>query len=369
MDAWSSFAQGMAQQYRGRINHWIIWNEPDVWAQDHPGSTWAGTEQDYKELLKTAYLSIKGVDPTMQVHVAGLTYYWDATHGRRQYLDRLLDAIVADPEAPAHNFYFDAVVYHLYFDPVQAPAVIGMARQALAGRNITDKEIWINETNAPPSNDPQELPWSPPRYHISLQDQAAFVLQQASLVFAAGAQRLEFYKLRNTADHPESIEPFGLLRSDDSRRPAFLAYQVATTYLRDFRSARLERAGDVYAVTFDRGPQTTTALWTMGPARRIMVRATTPEAQLVDEAGQARPLAAANGVYAIDLPGASCGGQCMIGGAPRLLVEAGEAGGRAALVTVAAVDRGRQGTRVPGAVTWRTARSYRLAGSRLLDCE
>ena len=67
----------------------------------------------------------------------------------------------------------------------------------------------------------RRLPWSKPRYRVSLDEQAAFVLQEFSLAFAAGATRVEFYKLRNSADHPESIEPYGLLRGDDSRRPAF----------------------------------------------------------------------------------------------------------------------------------------------------
>ena len=37
----------MAQQYQGRILHWVIWNEPDVWETGHPGDTWAGSEADY----------------------------------------------------------------------------------------------------------------------------------------------------------------------------------------------------------------------------------------------------------------------------------------------------------------------------------
>ena len=89
-----------------------------------------------------------------------------------------------------------------------------------------------------------------------------------------GASRVEFYKLRNSADHPESIEPYGLLRADDSRRPAFAAYQVATTYLSAFRSARLEQMGEIYAVTFDRGGQTTTIVWTLGrEAQQVHVKA------------------------------------------------------------------------------------------------
>ncbi len=128
MDAWATFARRMAQHYRGRINHWIIWNEPDVWEAGHPGQTWAGSVEDYARLLKTAYLAINDGQPGQLVYIAGLTYFWDWSHGRRQYLDRLLDLLAADPQAAEHGYYFDGVVYHLYFKPLQAPKVLGEAR-------------------------------------------------------------------------------------------------------------------------------------------------------------------------------------------------------------------------------------------------
>ncbi len=334
MDAWAAFARRMAQHYRGRIGHWIIWNEPDVWEAGHPGQTWAGTVEEYAQLLKTAYLAIKEVDPAQQVHIAGLTYFWDWAHGRTRYLDRLLDVLAADPDAAAQGFYFDATIYHLYFNPSQTPQVLAEARTSLQRHGMAGKALWINETNAPPSDDPQELPWSAPRFTITQAEQAAFVIQEFSLAFAAGAGRVSFYKLRNTADHPESIEPYGLLRGDDSPRPAYTAYKTATTYLRDFETVRREQRDGVEAVTFERGGQTTTVLWTTSrrPAR-VTVRAVAPEAQLVDALGETRTVRATNGAYIIDLPPATCSNSpCIIGGAPRLLVEAGAARGRIALV-------------------------------------
>ncbi|MGE5603416.1 MAG: DUF5722 domain-containing protein [Nitrososphaerales archaeon] len=333
-DAWAAFAKRMAQHYRGRIRHWIIWNEPDVWQAGHPGQTWAGSVDDYARLLRTAYSAIKSVDPDLQVHVAGLTYFWDWSHGRRQYLDRLLDVLAADPAAPANGYYFDAVVYHLYFKPLQAPKVLAEVAASLQKHGIMGKELWVNETNAPPSEDKQELPWSAPRYRVSLDEQAAFVLQEFSLAFAAGATRVEFYKLRNSVDHGESIEPYGLLRGDNSRRPAFAAYQVATTYLRDFRSAVREQAGPANAVTFDRGNATTTVVWTTARmATRVAVRSASTEALLVNERGAARRIRPQGGIYLVDLPAAACTNrsECIIGGAPRLLVEQAPARGRKAL--------------------------------------
>jgi hypothetical protein len=248
----------------------------------------------------------------------------------------LLDVIGADPEAPAHNQYFDGVIYHLYFNPTQTADVLEETKATLRGHHIAGKELWINETNAPPSDDPLERPWSKPRFRVSLQEQAAFMIQEFALAFSSGASRVEVYKLRNTADHPESIEPFGLLRADDSRRPAFVAYQVATSYLRDFRRAYRQRSGSVVAVTFDRGAQTTTVLWTTGRnAARAAVRAIASEARLIDERGHVSKLRAANGVYVVDLPAPTgCGGPsaCMIGGAPRLLLETGPSKDRQALL-------------------------------------
>lgn len=335
MSYWEQFVRKMAQQYQGRIRHWIIWNEPDVWDLDHPGSTWAGTEEDYYRLLKTAYLAIKGVDLSLQVHMAGLTYFWDQEHGRRQYLGRLLDIITADPEAPAYGYYFDAVIYHLYFNPRQSLDIIGEVQGILGSYGVMAKEIWINETNAPPSDDPQEPFLATPRFRVSLEEQSAFVIQEFALAFAAGADRVEFYKLRNSADQLQVTEPYGLLRADDSRRPAFDAYKVVTTYLRDFRAVQWQRLGDVYAVTFDRGGTTTTVLWTMSLAPvSFTINAIAPQATLVDETGGTRTLSATNGAYVIELPPAVCtqGPGCFIGGAPRLLVEVGSPSDRPGLI-------------------------------------
>jgi hypothetical protein len=339
MAYWEQFVRRIARQYQGRIHHWIIWNEPDVWDMDHPGSTWAGTEEDYYWLLRTAYLAIKDVDPSMQVHMAGLTYFWDQQHDRRQYLDRLLDVILADPEAPAHGYYFDAVVYHLYYKPLQAPEIIDEVQGILGGRGIMAKGIWINETNAPPSEDKQELPPQTPPFRVSLEEQSAFVIQEFCLAFAAGADRVGFYKMRNSVEYPEDVMPYGMLRADDSRRPVFYAYQVMTTYLRDFRAVQWERFGDVYAVTFDRGETTTTVLWNMNRLpTRFTVNAIAPRATLVDESGNTETLTATEGKYDIDLPGALCtqAADCFVGGAPRLLVEAGSPGARSGLMPVVA---------------------------------
>lgn len=337
LEAWGNFTKRIAQQYQGRIKHWIIWNEPEVDDPDHPGNTWLGSEADYFALLKSAYSNIKLVDPTMEVHLAGLNYHWDAQHGREQYLARLLRLITADPEARKHDYYFDAVVYHLYHNPREMFDILAEVRGMLDAARLGHKPIWINETNAPPSDDPQEPPKGEPTFVISLEEQAAFVIQAYALLIAGGAERIEFYKMRNSIEHPESIEPTGLLRADDSRRPAFAAYQVVTRYFSGYTKSSWFQQGDIYVVTLDRNGETTTILWnTATQEQEFTLNAIAPQALLVDQSGAERMISAVNGSYTLNLPAATCSaGWCFIGGPPQALVEQGSPEQRASLIPLA----------------------------------
>ncbi len=325
MDAWANFVRRLVKQYQGRVHHWIIWNEPDVWDPNHPGSTWNGTEEDYFRLLKTAYLTIKDVDPTMKVYMAGLTYWWDEEYEREQYLSRLLRIIDKDPEAAANNHYFDGVNYHLYYKPKQLLDITTETRVTLDAHGLTDKSIWLNETNAPPSSDLPEPPHREPRFKATLEEQRAFIIQAHAIAFGAGAERVQIYKLFNSTEHPEDVQPFGLLRGDKSRRPAFDAYRLVTTYLSGFEDVTMFEQGDVYVVVFEWENETITVLWNMAPTPRYTtLNAIAEEGLLVDEMGQTEPISANRGRYSLELPPATCSsGDCFIGGPPRLIVEPG----------------------------------------------
>ncbi len=325
MDAWGSFVRKLVKQYNGKINRWIVWNEPDVWDPNHPGSTWNGSEEDYFRLLKTAYVNIKAVDPQAKIYLSGFTYWWDKEYNREQYLSRLLKIITADPQAAAHNYYFDGAIYHLYYKPQQIYDLLTEVRGILERYNLEDKELWLNETNAPPSNDPAEPPHREPRFKASLDEQAAFIIQVHAMAFAAGASRVQVYKLYNSANHPEDVQPFGLLRGDKSRRPAFYAYKTVTRYLANFKSVRLFQRGEVNTVVFEQSGKTTTVLWNVAQTpRRATVNAIANRALLVDPLGHTLPITAEHGLYTLQLPPAACSsGACFIGGSPRLLVEQG----------------------------------------------
>ena len=322
---WAAFVRRVVSHYAGRIDHWIIWNEPDVWDEEHVGHTWAGSVEDYYQLLKVAYLAAKEANPNCVIHLTGLTYWWDWVYGRRQYFERFLDVVAQDPTAPDHNHYFDVVTLHIYFKPQTVYEIVSFFRQAMQQHGM-DKPLWINETNAAPSHDPG-WPVHEPRFVISLDEQASYVIQAFALGLAAGVERIAVYKMIDkSSDVHANPEPYGLVRADGSLRPAFHAYQVVTTYFVGFRQASLVRRGEIDQVTIDRGERTTTVLWNRSPATQtITVQAIASQAILVNKEGEIRTLTAGNGQYVLTLPGALCSDPtgCFIGGSPLLLVEEG----------------------------------------------
>ncbi|NTU65051.1 MAG: hypothetical protein HGB05_17040, partial [Chloroflexi bacterium] len=309
--------------FAGRIVHWIIWNEPDIWEASYPGRTWGSDEKDFLQLLRVAYNVIKQTNPNATVHLSAFTYYWDTNYGRTPFFKRLLDAMQKDRAAAEHNYYFDVASTNLYFRTDNIYDLIAWHHQQMREHGF-DKPIWLTETNAAPSTDPA-WPVPNPTFAITLDEQAHFIIQSMAMALAAGANRVAIYKMADVpADRAANPEPFGLVRQDGSRRPAFSAFQVGSSYLAGFTEASLTERNDLYTiVTVKRGEGGwTTVAWTRQPSpQKISVPAHANKATLIDWNGRKQTITARDGKYEIEIAGATCTGGCLIGGAPRLIVE------------------------------------------------
>lgn len=95
LEAYASFVSRVAQRYQGRVQAYIIWNEPNL-AQE-----WGGHSPDpagYAELLRRAYAAVKASDPQALVVSAGLAptnRVDDTAMDDRTYLQRMYDANAA----------------------------------------------------------------------------------------------------------------------------------------------------------------------------------------------------------------------------------------------------------------------------------
>ena len=319
---WAGFIRTLVKRYAGRVDHWIIWNEPDI-EPPADGVQFDGSVADYYQLVKVASIVAKQENSHAVIHLAGLTFYHDVANNRPPYLQRFLDEAKKDPTAAEHNDYFDVATTHIYFSSDSVYDITQFFANTLR-RNGLHQPIWINETNAAPSDDPLN-PWSKPLFVTSLEQQAAFVPQAFAIGLAAGAERLSIYKLMDFPAYPPGFPAFGLIRADNTHRPAYAALKVVTTYFRDTRQARLIRTGSMELVTLDRGSQSTRVAWARGPSTTtISLPAFAPEAQLVALDGTTQAITAVNGAYQIMLPAATCNDPsriCAIGGIPIILVE------------------------------------------------
>ena len=147
-----------------------------------------------------------------------------------------------------------------------------------------------------------------------------------AMALAGGANRVAIYKMADVpADHAANPEPFGLVREDGSRRPAFSAFQVGSSYLAGFTEASLTERNEMYTiVTVKRGDSGwTTVAWTRQPSpvkdQRDRACRIKPRWSIGTAASRRSQRAMAS--TRSKSPGATCTGGCIIGGAPRLIVE------------------------------------------------
>lgn len=319
-NTWAVFVRDTVERYAGQIDHWVIWNEPDIADPDALGHTWDGSIEEFVQLLRVAYLAAKEANPDAVIHLGAFTHFWDP-----EYFGRFLDELVAAPEAAENAHYFDVATAHLYFQPDVIYDVLQLFREDMARRGL-EKPIWLVETNAPPADDSY---WPVPNWtlYVTQYEQAAFIPQALASALAAGAERVSIYKLMDTdSDREANPEPFGLLRQDGSRRPAFDTYSVAIQQFADVLTARRERWDAVGQIRLEQPDQTTTVLFARLPqTQQASVFATATEAQLIDMWGESATIEAVDGVFQVELPGSLCiqtiGDYCMIGGTVYYLVQ------------------------------------------------
>ena len=320
---WANFIRKAASYYAERgVRRFVIWNEPDI-SRDTYGYEFEGSLEDYARLLKVAYLAAHEGNPDAIIHLAGTTYWHDVNAHRRLYVDRLLELIASDPDAAANGYYFDVLTLHIYFRADTVYTITREMRAVLDKYGLTDKHIWIDETNASPNLDPE---WrvERPTWQITLDQQGSFLAQAAALGLAAGADHIGVYKFYDWS-LPPGAESFGLLRADGSRRPAFDTWALVIRQLNGVDSAVLAQTPTADVVRLRRADgQDVYAVWarTAQPAQ-VEIAATANQAQFSDQYGKMMTLRPLNGRYTLALPGADCNAVdgCPVGGLVTLLIQ------------------------------------------------
>ena len=139
---WQNYVAAIAQRYRGKISAYEILNEPNL------KGYFTGTVSDEFNLIASAYVAIKSVDPQAIVLSPG---YQGAGF---QQLDELLSMGASQ--------YFDAIAYHFYKFPAfpedQLPfinTVVAVLEKHSLNLPVWDTEIGFGPTQTFASDDQQ----------------------------------------------------------------------------------------------------------------------------------------------------------------------------------------------------------------------
>jgi hypothetical protein len=350
---WGRFVSETVRHYAGRIDDWVIWNEPEFKPGD-PGAggsfTWLGSDEEFAQLLKVGYLAAKRANPNATVSFPGTSYWVDVLSGRPLYYERALDILSRDPDAAGSNFYHDVVAFNLYRAADDIYRVHALIKDVQKRWGI-DKPLWLTETNAMPSDDPAvACPHADTPIQTSMEQQAAYGIQAFAMAAVAGYQRFEFFQM---VDQDACVQPavWGITRDDGSRRPVADALRTTFHNLAGYSQVRfvpLERETQawspwpldssslmpnwqVYQVAFDKpGGQRVTVLWNGdGDSVRTRIRKSGSSAHVLDRGGGLHDARENQGWWVFDLAPATAHfpldppGYHFIGGDPVLLVEDG----------------------------------------------
>ncbi len=195
---WRDFVRSVGQRYGAIVDHWGMWNEPNLTA------FFRGTIQDYiYKILIPGAEEIVSVDPVALVcapELAGTpgTFQWNV------WMDSVLSKA---------GSYIDRVTVHDYKDtPAESFQKLDYyVPRMLKKYDMSDVEVWLTE-----------IGWASDRVGEQVQDEnyAELVRWVACSTYIT---KVFPYELKD--DPTPGIPKWGLVRSDNSRKPAFYTYQ------------------------------------------------------------------------------------------------------------------------------------------------
>lgn len=226
--SFARFAATVSERYEGIINHFEIWNEPNLAGSWSPRSD----VEEYSSILKASYLAIKKVNPSAMVISGGLAVAADDTEGNMSPL-----TFVESLYAQGSQEYFDALALHPYTypslpDPDNSQngwQLTLSIRKVMEENGDAEKKIWITEFGAPTdgSGSRQEINSLSFNYGADYIDEVAQD-QTAKSILSLYEQNATWmgpffwYNLQDLRLNKGTAEDFfGLIRRDGSKKPAY----------------------------------------------------------------------------------------------------------------------------------------------------
>jgi hypothetical protein len=168
MDDWRNFIRAVVTRYKGQIEAYEVWNEPNL------KMFWTGSIDQLVALTREAYTIIKQIDPAAIVVLPSAT-----TETGPPYLDSFLQK--------GGGQYGDVVGYHFYVhaNPPEQMAIVADRVKRILQANHVARPIWNTEGG-----------WDVPKPFPS-QLEAAYVARSYLVLWASGVTRFYWYAWDN----------------------------------------------------------------------------------------------------------------------------------------------------------------------------
>ena len=235
----AAYAYQIARHYRGTIDTWQIWNEPDldIFWRPHPDA------RDYARLLRSAYFAVKRANPKATVVMGGPS---GADPNGLGFIRRVV----------SYGGKFDVLSVQPYRDvpDLQLLSEVQSLKQY-------HRPIWFTE-----------MGWAGETYCMSVcgpeYSQADRLARLYVVAAYAGVKRVFWYDLRDDGTAADFESHFGLLQWNLAAKPAYVAYHVSHYYLNRawfLGTGHLE--GQVFAFQFKKNGSKFVVLWnnSLGP--------------------------------------------------------------------------------------------------------
>jgi hypothetical protein len=224
------FAKAAARHFRGKVQAWEVWNEPDIFFWPELADRFGGT-------LKAAALGIKDGDPRALVLQGALC------SGVTAFASHWLETKPGDA--------FDIFNWHIYKEPADYPAELAGYRKLFDQYGAAQRPAWISECGI--RLDATEGQGKRLLDQKNLDAQARFMPQSVAMSLASGNQKHFYFVL---PDYLEGTNQFGALQPDLTPHPAFLALSAAANFLglSTYLGGLAVGAAEVHAFKTSSGP-------------------------------------------------------------------------------------------------------------------
>ena len=210
IDDFSDYVYQLTSHFRGRVNSWLIWNEPNV-------SIYFDTidPAEYVKLLKAGYIAAKYGNPESTVILAGLANDESQYQPQLRWYppERFLQAVYG----LGGREYFDAVGRHPYTHPLyggygEIVSKISAIKDVMARNGDQNKPLYLDEVG-------YGLIWD-----VTEDLQAQWLYEYFRAARQTGAPLLIVFDCQDWPTGTDFERTIGLLRLDGSPRPLFDSY-------------------------------------------------------------------------------------------------------------------------------------------------